>query len=52
MVHAGRNDWYVTRGATSNDVLKVRHGIVEEIGIAAKSLTATRAQQLQLLSNF
>jgi sugar lactone lactonase YvrE len=52
VVHAGLNDWYIIPGTASNDVLKVRHGIINEIGIATKSLTSSRAQQLQLLSNF
>jgi hypothetical protein len=52
VMRLGLNDWYVIPGTTSNDVLKVRHGIVEEIGIAKKSLTSSRAQQLQLLGSF
>jgi NHL repeat-containing protein len=52
VVHAGHNDWYVIPGTTRNDVLKVRDGVVKEIGIATKRLTGTHAQQLQLLSNF
>jgi hypothetical protein len=52
VVHLGRNDWYIIPGATSNTVLKVRHGIIKEIGIATANLTSTRAQQLQLLRSF
>jgi hypothetical protein len=48
----GANDWYVLPGATSNGVLKVRHGVVWEVGIANKSLTPTRAAQRGLLRNF
>jgi hypothetical protein len=48
----GLNTWYVIPGASSNAVLKVRHGIIQEVGIATKSLTGTRAQQRQLLSSF
>jgi len=51
-IHLGPNDWYVVPGATSNGVLKVRHGVVWELGIANKQLTTGRASQLQLLRNF
>jgi hypothetical protein len=52
VVHAGLNNWYIIPGTTSNGVLKVRHGTVEGVGIANKSLTSTHAQQLYLLRNF
>jgi sugar lactone lactonase YvrE len=52
VVRVGHNDWYILPGTTSNTVLKVRHGIIKEIGIATKSLTSNRTQQLQLLRNF
>jgi len=51
-VHAGPNDWYTIPGTVGNDVLKVSHGIIDEIGIANKTLTSTRAAQRTLLSNF
>ena len=51
-IKLGRNDWYVIPGAASNGVLKVRHGVVQEVGIADKGLTATRAAQIQLLRSF
>jgi hypothetical protein len=51
-VHWGLNDWYVIPGATSNRVLKVRHGVVREVGIANKQLTTGRAAQQRLLRNF
>jgi hypothetical protein len=52
VIKLGRNDWYVIPGATSNGVLKVRHGIIQEVGIATKALTAIRAAQAHLLSSF
>jgi sugar lactone lactonase YvrE len=52
VVHAGLNDWYIIPGATTNGVLKVRHGLVKGVGIVTKSLTSTHAQQLHLLRNF
>ena len=39
----GLNTWYVIRGAAANGVFKVRHGQVQEIGLATKAVTATRA---------
>ena len=51
-IHWGANDWYVIPGKTSNGVLKVRDGVVQEVGIANKQLTTGRAAQLQLLRNF
>jgi hypothetical protein len=51
-LHRGLNYWYIVHGSTSNDVLKVRHGVIEEVGIANKSLTSTCSSQLQLLSSF
>ncbi len=38
--------------AASNGVLKARDGIIQEVGIANKGLTATRAAQARLLTNF
>jgi len=34
----------VIPGKTADDLLKVRHGIVEEVGIADARLASTRAQ--------
>ena len=48
----GANDWYVIPGATSNGLLKVRHGVIQEVGIVNKQLTGGRAAQLRLLRNF
>jgi hypothetical protein len=48
----GANDWYLARTTGSTVVLKVRHGIVEEIGIADRSLTTTRTAQHALLTSF
>jgi hypothetical protein len=51
-IHTGRNHWYIIPGTTSNLVLKVRHGVINEIGIATKSLTSTRSAQRALLISF
>ncbi len=32
--HVGLNDWYAVRHSAAAIVLKVRHGVVQEIGIA------------------
>jgi hypothetical protein len=52
VIRAGRNDWYVIRGAHSNAILKVRHDTILEVGIANRQLTRTRTAQRQLLSSF
>jgi hypothetical protein len=51
-IHWGANDWYVISGATSNGLLKVRHGAIQEVGIVNKQLTNGRAAQLRLLRSF
>jgi hypothetical protein len=51
-VRLGRNTWYVLPGQISNGVLKVRDGVIREVGIAASNLTTTRTSQAQLLRNF
>ncbi len=51
-IHCGANDWYIVPGATSNGVLKVRRGVIWEVGIANKRLTTGRAAQRRLLSKF
>jgi hypothetical protein len=48
----GLNDWYLAPGRTSNYVFKVRHGVIQEIGIANKQDTGTTARQKAFLSGF
>ncbi len=50
--HIGLNDWYLAPNGNSTAVLKVRHGIVEEIGIGDKRLTRTRKAQRAFLTSF
>jgi hypothetical protein len=50
--HIGLNDWYTAPNDNSIAVLKVRHGIVQEIGIADKQLARTRKAQGTLMSSF
>jgi hypothetical protein len=48
----GRNTWYLAPNGRSTAVLKVRRGVIEEIGIAAKALTRTRAADRVFLRSF
>jgi hypothetical protein len=52
VIHIGPNDWYVVPGSVSRGVLKVRNGIIQEIGIAAEALTNTPKAQRRLLAVF
>jgi hypothetical protein len=47
--HVGRNFWYFSPAGASTAVLKVRHGVIEELGIAGRSLVKTRRQRLNFL---
>ena len=48
----GANDWYIAPAGAASAVLKVRAGIVQEIGIAAKPLTTTHKADRQLMTSF
>jgi hypothetical protein len=48
----GRNTWYLAPNGASTAVLKVRHGLVEEVGIATNSLTRGRKAQRAFLNSF
>ena len=50
--HIGHNYWYLARKGKFTAVLKVRHGEVQEIGIANNLLTATRQNQSVLMHSF
>ena len=50
--HIGLNYWYLAPDGAARAVLKVRHGIVEEIGIANPRLTATRRAALRFMKSF
>jgi hypothetical protein len=49
---AGRDRWYFGAAGSARPLLKVRHGIVKEIGIAAKALTAGGAAQRRFITSF
>lgn len=48
----GLNTWYLCAAGLSRGVLKVRDGVIEEIGIASRFLTSTRAEARRLLTSF
>jgi hypothetical protein len=50
--HVGLNYWYLGPNGRSTAVLKVRRGIVEEIGMAAKQLTRSRKADRAFLESF
>ena len=50
--HIGLNWWYLTPNGSSRGVLKVRHGVIEEIGIADRRLTQSRPAARRFLDSF
>jgi hypothetical protein len=46
------SDWYVVSGTKAAEILKVRRGIVQEVGIANASLTRGRSARRTFLSSF
>jgi hypothetical protein len=48
----GKNHWYLPANGNSTGVLKVRNGIVEEVGITYKQLTLSRKADLTFLKSF
>ncbi|MGI9183886.1 MAG: hypothetical protein ACR2GZ_02815 [Solirubrobacteraceae bacterium] len=52
LFHVGLNDWYFARHGNTTYVAKVRHGIVEEIGIANPNLTRTRKARRMFITSF
>ncbi len=51
-IRIGANTWYLTPAGHSRGVVKVRHGVIQEVGIVARSLTGSRKAQRRLLSSF
>jgi hypothetical protein len=51
-IQIGANTWYLAANGPSTGVLKVRGGLIEEIGIAAKQLTAGHAADVTFLHSF
>lgn len=50
--HVGLNYWYLAPNGSSTAVLKVRRGLVEEIGIGDKSLTTGHQAEINFLKSF
>jgi hypothetical protein len=50
--HVGRNFWYFAHNGSSMALLKVRHGVVQEIGIANKKLATRRRTQRVFIRSF
>jgi hypothetical protein len=51
-IKVGLNDWYLAPNRTSTAVLKVRGGLIEEIGIGDKQLTQNHKADLAFLKSF
>jgi hypothetical protein len=52
LLAVGRNRWYMGPAGTDTAVLKVRGGIVQEIGIAPLSLTSTGRERWRFITSF
>jgi hypothetical protein len=50
--HVGLNWWYFAPNGPTTALLKVRQGVVEEIGIAEKVLTHGRRAQRRFVTSF
>jgi len=48
----GGNDWYLAPAGPATAVLKVRGGVVQEVGIATRQLTRTAAADRAFLTSF
>jgi hypothetical protein len=50
--HVGSNTWFLLPGRTAAGVLKVRHGVVQEVGLADGSRTRDRKATRRFLRSF
>ncbi len=48
----GLNTWYLAPNGPSHGVLKVRHGVIEEVGVANRQLTSHRRAARRFLASF
>jgi hypothetical protein len=48
----GANTWYFAARPGANGIIKVRHGVVYEIGLASKPLTKTPKAQHAFITSF
>ena len=52
VARVGLNSWYFAPNGSSTALVKVRHGVVEEIGIADKTLTKSRKARGIFIASF
>ncbi len=52
VLHVGSNSWYISAGKPADGVLKVRNGIVQEVGVAQRQLLSGRGAQRRFLKSF
>jgi hypothetical protein len=50
--HLGANTWYLVADGSSTGVLKVRRGVVQEVGVAVKRITRSRRADIAFLRSF
>lgn len=48
----GLNAWYLGSGRRARAIVKVRHGVIEEVGVADRTLTAGVKRQRRFLNSF
>jgi hypothetical protein len=51
-LRVGANQWVMFRFGSAEGVLKVRRGVVQEVGIADRRFASTRRAQARLLRSF
>jgi hypothetical protein len=52
LFRVGKNQWYIARAGSASAVLKVRNGVVQEVGIADLRLTRTHKRDRELMTSF
>ena len=52
LLTVGRNDWYLAPAGSVTGVLKVRKGIVQEVGIGDKRLTGSHTADRTFMTSF
>jgi hypothetical protein len=52
VITVGLSDWYMAANGLTTAIIKVRHGIVDEIGTATAAVTETREAQLTFIHSF
>ena len=52
VIRVGLNDWYMAPNGSTTAIIKVRGGIVKEIGTATKMITQGPTAQLTFITSF